>query len=85
MKYSKRQQFISLVSGGMPEDRYIKNKREKGQKRFFTCSCCGKRFDFKDSDDYVGAVKQWEQGGGECYVCAHGLGLKEDFPCHIKE
>lgn len=85
MRYSRKQQLVSSIEKVMPENRYVINKREKGQKRFFTCSCCGKKFDLGDSDDYVGAVEQWEQFGGKCYVCFHGLGTREWMPCHVKE
>jgi len=85
MEYSKGQKLISLINRNRKDDYYMVNKREKDNKRFFKCSCCGKTFDFKDSEDYVGAVEQWEQGDNKCYVCANGLGNKQNFPCHIKE
>lgn len=84
MKYSRKQQVASLFNrhtdGGYSEhsNLYIINKREKGQKRFFTCSCCGVKHDFKDSEDYVGAVEQWEGFGNKCYACGKGF-------CHCKE
>ena len=78
MKYSREQQTASLLNPLLGENRYVINKREKGQKRFFTCSCCGIKHDFKDSVDYVGAVEQWERFGGKCYACANGY-------CHCKE
>ncbi len=78
MKYSRKQQLVSSIEEGMAEDRYIINEREKGQKRKFTCKCCGKTHDFSGSIDYVGAVNQWERGGGKCYVCANGF-------CHCSE
>ena len=84
MKYSQKQQIASLFNrrtdGGYSahDNRYIINKREKGQKRFFTCSCCNKKFDFGNSEDYVGAVEQWKGFGGKCYACAKGF-------CHCKE
>ncbi len=62
----------------MSHKSYIVNKRAKGQPRFFKCVCCGKEFDFNDSVDYIGAVMQWEGGGGKCYACANGY-------CHCKE
>ena len=43
----------------------------------FKCSCCGEDSDFSNSDDYVGAVEQWERFGGKCYACAKGF-------CHCK-
>ena len=78
IELSKIQKLASLMEGRMVDNQYIVNKREKNQPRFFKCSCCGKEFDFSNSDDYVGAVKQWEQGGGKCYACAHGF-------CHCQE
>ncbi len=78
MKYSKKQQLVSRIEGCMGEDRYIENKREKGQKKIFQCKCCGSSHDFSDSIDYVGAVDQWEKFGGKCYACANGY-------CHCKE
>jgi len=69
----------------MMRDFYIINKRQKGEKRIFKCSCCGVKHDFEGSDDYIGAVAQWEANDGKCYACANGLGTKESFPCHIKE
>jgi len=74
---SRTQKLASLMEGKMGDNRYVINKREKGQQRFFKCVCCGTKFDFKDSEDYVGAVKQWEDGGGKCYRCANGF-------CHCK-
>ena len=73
MGYSKKQQVASIFSRGRDDNRYIVNKREKGQKRFFKCNCCGKKFDFGDSTDYVGAVEQWDSFGGKCYACGRGL------------
>ena len=64
---------------------YIINKRDKTQKRYFKCSCCGKTFDLENSLDYIDAAEQWESLGGKCYACGHGLGTKESFPCHIKK
>lgn len=84
MTYSKEQQVASLFNrrtdGGysVHDNRYIINKREEGQKRFFKCCCCGDEIDLKDSIDYVGAVEQWEQLGGKCYACGNGF-------CHCKE
>lgn len=84
MGYSRKQQIALLFNrhtdgGYSPHDnRYIINKREKGQKRKFTCKCCGETYDFSKSEDYVGAVDQWESGGGKCYACANGY-------CHCKE
>jgi len=77
MKYSSKQRGISLVNS-LSRETYIINKREKGQKRIFKCKCCEKEYDFSDSDDYVGAVDQWEHFGGMCYACAKGY-------CHCKE
>jgi len=78
MKLSKIQKLASLMEGRMGSNRYIVNKREKGQPRFFKCVCCGKKFDFGDSVDYIGAVNQWEAYGEKCYTCGEGL-------CHCKE
>ena len=84
MKYSRKQRIASIFNrstdGGYSEhdNRYIINEREKGQRRIFKCSCCGLVHDFSESVDYVGAVEQWEQGGGKCYACANGH-------CHCKE
>ena len=77
MKYSGKQQTASLFNS-LSSNTYIINKREKGQKRIFKCSCCGKDFDFSNSEDYVGAVNQWEKFGGMCYACAKGF-------CRCKE
>lgn len=84
MAYSKKQQIASIFNrhteGGYSEhnNRYIINEREKGQKRLFTCKCCGKTHDFSKSQDYVGAVEQWEGLGGKCYACGNGF-------CHCAE
>ena len=72
MEYSKKQELISLANRSRKDNSYIVNKREESQKKLFKCNCCGKTFDFTNSIDYVGAVEQWEQGGGKCYACAHG-------------
>ena len=84
LELSKTQKLALLVEGKMADDQYIVNKREKNQPRFFKCSCCGKEFDFHKSDDYVGAVRQWQEFGGKCYPCANMLGTKESYPCHLK-
>lgn len=84
MGYSEKQKaalrFNRQTDGGYSDhdNRYIINKREKGQKRFFKCCCCGEKYDLKDSEDYVGAVEQWEQLGHKCYACGKGF-------CHCKE
>lgn len=78
MKYSAKQQLASLINRDREDNRYMVNKREKGQQKVFICNCCGKEFDFSDSTDYVGAVEQWEGFGGKCYACGRGL-------CHCQE
>ena len=70
---ARKQQLISRANKIRTDNYYIKNKREEGQQKIFTCSCCGKEFDFGDSEDYVGAVEQWEQLGGKCYACGKGF------------
>ena len=44
----------------------------------FTCSCCGKDFDFSNSIDPVGAVDEWKQHSNKCYACGHGY-------CHCRD
>ena len=73
MKYSRKQQLVSEIERTMPENRYIVNEREKGQKRIFKCNCCGVEHDLSNSIDYVGAVDQWEALGGMCYACGKGF------------
>ena len=73
MEYSREQRIISLANRSRKDNYYIINKMEEGQKAIFKCSCCGKDFDLSDSQDYVGAVDQWEQFGGKCYACGKGL------------
>jgi len=73
MKLSKRQKLAEMMDGRMGEDRYIINKREKGQLRFIKCVCCSKKIDLKDSDDYIGAINQWKAFGNKCYMCGRGF------------
>lgn len=84
MKLNKIQKLASLLDGKMVNNQYIVNKREKGQPKFIQCTCCKKIFDLSNSDDYIGAIKQWEKFGKKCYACGEMLGTKETFPCHIK-
>jgi len=79
MKLSKTQELASMmqVRSGM-SNYYIKNKREKGQPRFFKCVCCGEKFDFDDSVDYIGAVMEWKSRGNKCWACGYGR-------CHCKQ
>lgn len=78
---SKEQKLALLLIG--KSNHYIKNKRVEGQRRYFKCKCCLKSFDLNNSDDYMGAVAQWIALGEKCYPCGHGLGTKENYPCHI--
>jgi len=78
MKYSKKQQLIKTIEAVMTEDRYIVNKREKGQQRVFTCKCCGQSWNLDNTVDYVGAVEQWKSFGEKCYACGRGF-------CHCAE
>lgn len=73
MRLSKTQKLASLMDGRMGDNRYIINRREKGQPRFIKCVCCGKKFDLKDSIDYIGAVNQWKAFGEKCYMCGRGF------------
>lgn len=77
MKLSKIQKLAQMTDGRMADNRYIINKREKGQPRFIKCCCCGKKFDLKDSEDYIGAINQWKNFGEKCYMCGRGF-------CHCK-
>ena len=61
------------MDGRMGDNRYIINKREKGQPRFFKCACCGMKIDLKDSVDYIGAINQWKAFGEKCYMCGKGF------------
>jgi len=73
MKLSRIQKLAELMDGRMADNRYIINKREKGQPRFIKCTCCGKKFDLKDSVDYIGAINQWKAFGKKCYTCGKGF------------
>lgn len=73
MKYSRKQQIISLINESRKDNSYIVNKREEGQQELFICNCCKKEFNFANSIDYVGAVDQWKQNGSKCYACANGF------------
>lgn len=65
--------MVSSIEKALPEDRYIVNRRETGQRRKFTCKCCSDVHDFSNSIDYVGAVDQWGELGGMCYPCGNGF------------
>jgi len=67
MELSKVQKLAQLVDGR------IVNRKEEGQPRFIKCVCCGKKFDLKDSIDYIGAINQWKAFGKKCYACGKGF------------
>ena len=52
---------------------YIINRWKDGQQRFVTCRKCKKKFDLKDSDQYLEAIREFKERGEICYLCEYKL------------
>ena len=65
-KLTNKQKIATALSSG---NRYIVNKREKGQRRFFKCPKCKKKFDLSKSVEYGAAVEMFEARGDLCVGC----------------
>lgn len=63
---------------------FIKNRIQPNQVEILQCICCKKEWSLTDSEDYIGALLQWERYGYKCYACGRGLGTNKSFPCHIR-